>query len=254
MKALITAVATFLVLLNTNQSVAQEWKSLRAYQKETGESSLREGCWLRKDRTRLSEKWKQANLFNLSCENGNRKYKTISQIRDFYLWFDLERERQGHEIKWIGIASIAAGQLAEMDNGFIRFFIVRNSEVVKFANEGSKTVFAFAFPLLKNIYFSDTIIVGNDAVNWGLEYGMTEQCLILDPLYVRLSPAALHKLTRMAKGQGVFSLGIPKVLKYDGRIENCKARFEHGINKLLPFYIAHHVVMPKLNSTTTASK
>ncbi len=254
MKAIIIVAATFLALLNTNQSVAQEWKSLKAYQKETGESSLREGCWLKKDRTNFTEKWAQANLFNLSSENGNRKYKTISQIRDFYLWFDLEREQLGHEIKWIGIASIAAGQLAEMDKKFIRNFVVRNSEVVKFANEGSKAVFAFAFPLLKKVYFSDTIIKGSDAVSWGLDYGKAEQCQILNPLYVRLSPKALQKLTQMAKGEGIFSLGIPKVLKFEGQINDCQARFEHGINKLLPFYIAHHVAKPNLNSTTTASK
>jgi hypothetical protein len=43
----------------------------------------------------------------------------------------------------------------------------------------------------------------------------------------------------MACGKGVFTLGIPKELKYVGRIEDCQARFEHGINKMLPFYLAH---------------
>lgn len=235
-KIIITLALVF--LLSINFAYAQEQRSLKSYIKETGNSNLADGCWLKNDRKRQNEVWKKANLYNLSVENGSTKYQTISQIRDFYLWFDTEREKLGYEIKWIGIAAIAAGQLSNLDDGFVRLFLVRNKEVVKFANEGSKQVFEFAYPLLKEVYFSKEVITGQEAENWDLEYGMTEQCKILDPLYKELSPKALHKMDRMACGKGLFGFGIPKELKYTASIEDCQARFEHGIHKMIPYYLA----------------
>ena len=240
MKVLFSIITTLIISLNTTFVFSQEWKNLTCYQKETGYSTLQDGCWLKKDRKRQNKVWQQANIFNLSVENGNRKYTSISQIRDFYLWFDSERKKQGHEIKGIGIAAIAASQLSKVDIWFIRCFIVRNKEVVNFVHEGSDKVFEFAFPLLNNIYFSNEIIKGNDAINWGLKYGKIEQCEILEPLYQNLSTKALRKLNKMAKGKGIFKLGIPNKLKYEGRIEDCQTRFEHATTKLLSFYLDNH--------------
>lgn len=239
MKARFIVTPALIFLAGINFTQAQEHRNFKSYIKETGNSYLRDGCWLKKDRKKQNEVWKKANIYNLSLENGNTRYETISQIRDFYHWFDVEREKLGCEIKWIGIAAIAAGQLSKLDYGVIRLFFVRNNEVVKFADQGSKKVLEFAYPLLKNVYFSNEIIKGKDAENWDLEYGMLEQCTILDPLYKELSPGALSKLDRMAGGKGLFRLGVPKELKFVGSIDDCKARFEHGMNKMIPFYTVH---------------
>lgn len=224
-------------MLNTCD--AQEWKNLNAYQKETGNKSLQEGCWLKSDRTKQSEVWNKANEFNLTQEKGFQKYGSITQIRDFYRWYDIERVKQGNEIKWIGLASIAANQLSKIDVGIIRFLLVRNKEIVRFANEGSKKVLQFAFPLLKEIYFSEEALKEEKAKNWEVFYGKKEQCEILQPIYNDLSPKALKKLDRMAKGKGLFCFGVPKKLKYEGEIEDCQARYEHGLKKLLPYYLSN---------------
>jgi len=224
-------ISFFLFLLSTNCAVSQEWKNLKIYQKETGKLSLENGCWLKKDRQRHNAVWNNANMFNLSLDNGNLKYQTICQIRDFYVWFNQEIEKKGHEIKWIKSAGFVAHQLSKVDYGLIRTFIVRNKEVVAFANEGSKKVFAFGYPQLKQVYFSTNIIKGPAAKDWDSIYGAKEQCLILEPLYQKLSAKALWKLNRMAKGKGVFALAVPKKWRFIGSIEDCKARFEHGMNK-----------------------
>lgn len=221
--------------------MGQEYSSLKHYTHVTGQNQLKDGCWLTKDRKKQTEIWHKANLFNLSVEKGNEKYKSISQICDFYSWFDQVRIQQGHEIYWIAIASVATHQLCKMDNALIRTIIVGNKEVVQFANEGSKMVLDFAFPLLHDVYFSADKIVGVEAENWAAKYGMQEQCTILEPLYQELSPKALHKLTKMVKGKGIFALGVPGKLKFEGSIENCNARFQHGINKLLPYYKTHQL-------------
>ncbi len=211
--------------------ISQEWKNFKSYQKETNQSSLAEGCWLKNNRKQHDAVWNKANLFNLSVENGDLKYQNISQIRDFYIWFDLEIKKQGHNIKWIKTAGIVADQLSKLDCGFIRIFVVRNKEIVTFANEGSKKVFAFAFPQLKHVYFSETILKGGAAKDWDRNYGIKEQCIILEPLYEKLSKKALWKLDRMAKGKGFFVFGVSKEWRFTGSIEDCKARFEHGMSK-----------------------
>ena len=231
------SVVLLVVLLAVNSLVAQEWQSLKAYKKGTGNSTLQNGCWLKKDRKRQTQVWKQANIFNLSIVNGNLKYTSISQIRDFYKWFDAERIKQGHEINGVGVASIAATQLSKIDCCIIRIFIVRNKEIVQFANKGSQKVFEFAFPLLNSIYYSEEVLVGEKAKNWDIKNGTFEQCKILEPLYSELSFKALYRLEKMAKGKGVFNLAVPKELKYEGEIDNCQTRFEHGKNKLLTYYL-----------------
>lgn len=69
-----------------------------------------------------------------------------------------------------------------MDIDFIRWFIVRNKEIVKFGREGSAKVFDYAFPKLKKLYFSKELLKGKDAKNWDKVQGMKEQCEILDSL------------------------------------------------------------------------
>ena len=209
---------------------------MRSYKKENGTSILQDGCWLKKDRKRNTKVWQQANGYNLGVDKGNEKYKSIRQIRDFYTFFNKVRMQKGHDIKWLGIASVAANQLAKMENGFLRVFIVHNKELVQFAHNGSEKVFAFAFTQMQNIYFSDEILKGEKALKWDEKYGTIEQCEILEPFYNQLSEKAIRKLERMAKGKGIFKLGVPKKLRFSGDIRNCKDRYKHGKNKLIPYF------------------
>ena len=232
------SIMILIILLVFKSSSAQEWKSLKAYQKNTGNKELSKGCWLKKDRKKQTDVWSDANIFNLSENKGNLKYSSISQIRDFYKWADQVRIKKGHEVNAIGVGAIAAMQLSYLDNGFIRFFIVRNKEIIVFANVGSQKVFEFAFPLLKNLYFSDHIYTSEIAKNWDAKNGLFEQCEVLEPLYQNLSRKALNKLERMAKGKGIFNLAIPNELKFVGEISDCQTRFEHGRNKIKPYYLS----------------
>jgi len=230
-------VSTLFLFFLTKPVFSQEWINLKDYQDETEHELLEDGCWLKKDRRRNTEVWKQANQFNLTAEKGNLKYKTISQVRDFYLWFDDERKQLGQEINAVGVAAIVAGQLSKFDNFFIRTFIVRNKEVIWFGNEGAKRVFTFAFPLLRDIYFSDKILKGQEAIDWDVKNGKIEQCQILEPIYNQLSPLATHRLECMAKGKGVFWLGVPKRLRFEKSITDCKARYEHAFTKVYQYYL-----------------
>ena len=219
---------------------SQEYKNLRVYQEQTNNVQLLDGCWLKKDRKTQSDVWNRANKYNLTQENGNSKYLTIREIRDFYLWFDEERKQQGHEIQWIGIAAMATNQLSKLEIGFYRIFIVRNEELVQFGLKGSKKVFSDAFPKLKKVYFSNQLIKGCEAEYWDREHGFNEQCDVLNPIYEKLSLKAFKKLERMAKGKGIFRIAIPKKIMFEGDLNSCEARVLYGIEKLLPIYLKKH--------------
>lgn len=236
MRTKVFKILAIVFLMNSNYSFSQEWKNLKSYINETGNLELEDGNWLKKDRKKQTETWIKANKYNLSLDNGNEKYTTISQIRDFYLFFDEERKVQGHEIKWIGICAIVSGQLSKLDIGFIRVCVVRNNEVINFAYEGSEKVFSCGFSELGKVYYSNDIIDGEEAINWDNRYGLSEQCEMLDSLYIHLSSEALNKLEQMVKGKGIYNLGVPKELKFEGNLDDCKSRYNHGMNKLIPYY------------------
>jgi len=237
MKTTALIVFIILTLAATNLANAQEWKNLKTYQKATENIFLKEGCWLKKDRICNNEAWKQANFFNLKLENGSQKYYTIDQIRDFYKWFDNERKIQGHELKWIGIATIVETQLSNIEVASIRILIIRNKGVINFAHEATRLVFEYAFPKLKEVCFSDHLITGKEAESWDDKFGMNEQCVVLEPLYSKLSFKSIKRLDQMAKGKGIFRFAVSRNLRFEGNIDDCKARFNHGINKLIPYYL-----------------
>ena len=137
---------------------------------------------------------------------------------------------------------MVAGQLSNFDNYFIRTFIVRNKEVVWFGNEGSKKVLEFAFPLLKEVYFSKKILKGQEAKDWDIKNGKIEQCQIVEVIYNQLSPKAIRKLERMVKGKGIYNLGVRKELKFEGNIRDCKSRFEHAFSKLYRYYLDKKII------------
>jgi hypothetical protein len=222
--------------LSNDFCYAQEWKNLSTYKKEAGFSVLEEGNWLRKDRKRNTAVWKSANIFNLLNEQASSKYTNIHQIRDFYIWFDEVRKEQNHEVNWVGIAAIAAGNLAKLDNSFVKIFVTNDKEIQTFAEQGSRKVFDFAIPELKKIYFLEQLLTGEEARNWDYKYGRIEQCDILSGIYNKLSDKAIKKLQKMAEGKGIYSLVIPKELKFKGDLKNCEARYNYSINTLLEYY------------------
>ncbi len=237
MKTTFLKTITFLLIINNYSTFAQEWKNLRSYQKETKNLTLLDGCWLKKDRKNSTYVWKQANAYNLTLKDGNLKYKTISQIRDFYVWFDQERIKQGHEIQWIGIASVATKQLSKLNSGFIRVLIVRNKEVIQFTKVGSERVFSYTFPKLKELYFSEIPIQGINAKKWDDSHATNEQCTILAPIFETLSIKAYRKLERILKGKGIYRIGVSKKLRFEGELIDCQARIKYGSEKIMQLYL-----------------
>lgn len=228
----------FYLFLGLSFSIsAQEYKNFKKFRKEMSLDSLPEGVWLKKDRRKNTKVWQTANYYNLLQKDGATKYHSIRQIRDFYLWFDKERIAKGHETNAVGIAAVVANQLSVLENWFIKNIIITNKEVHCFGEEGSRIVLAYAFPHLQELYFSPTLLKGEEAFNWDLLYAKEEQCVALETLYHSLSPKTIKILEKMAKGKGIYCLGVPKALRFEGEVMDCNSRYEHAITKVSAYYL-----------------
>lgn len=224
-----------LISINVLNLSAQEWKNLRTYKNTTGNESLTAGHWLKKDRKRNTETWKAANQFHITKMNGAAAYKTIKQRRDFYRWFDEWRIGKGHEIEWVGVAAIVAGQFANTENWFVQKIIIRNQSIIDFAANGNRTILNDVFPELQKVYLSESLLIGTAAAEWDATYGYREQCVVIQPFYEKQTEKAINKLRKMAKGKGVFVFVVPKSIRFKGDITNCEDRFQHG-KVVLPKY------------------
>ena len=87
MRKLFNLTIIILLLFNTQLACSQEWKNLKNYKKTTGLNVLQNGYWLKKDRNRNTEIWKQANKYNLSINLSsiNKKLADSSEQIDILL-------------------------------------------------------------------------------------------------------------------------------------------------------------------------
>lgn len=229
----------FFVFTISTSIFAQEWKNLKAYQKSTGQETLAKGHWLKKDRKRNTQQWQNANLYHLEREKGYEAYTTIKQRRDFYKWFDEWQTQQGHELQWVGAAYIVAGQFANTETWFVRTFVIRNVDILNFAQQGNQAILNDVYPELQKIYQSDILLTGEAATKWDSEYGYREQCVIIESFYEQQDEKVIQKLDKMATGKGIFRFVVPKSIRFQGDITNCEDRYKHG-KEVLPLYYQQH--------------
>jgi hypothetical protein len=195
------------------------------------DQKLGKGDWHKSDRENNTDVWKNANKHNLQQANGSLEYSTISQRTAFYGWFQSETESKGFETKWAGAAYVIANQMTNMENPLLNWAF--SSEVIKFAHDGNKAIFDNVVPKLKNLY-NGSILKGEDAKKWDKNTLTVEQRDIVGPIYKRQTSETLTTLSKMAKQEGIYSLGVfmgnsPK-LKFNGNINNWQDRYNHGMN------------------------
>jgi hypothetical protein len=78
---------------------------------------------------------------------------------------------------------------------------------------------------------------GQKAKDWDIKNGKIEQCEIVETIYNQLSEKAVRKLEHMAKGKGIYNLGVKNELKFEGDIRDCKLRYKHAFTKLYKYYL-----------------
>lgn len=176
---------------------AAEWKNLKEYKQETGDTILTSQDWLTKDRLRNTNVWQQANSFNLT-NNLFLEYQTIAERRDFYKWFALSIEEKGHKVVWPRMAHFISSKLSLTSR--FPYNIVVKKDVVLSSKNGSEKVFNSAFKSLKKLYLQDKILSKEESEIWDNNLLYKEQYVWIVTIYKEMDAKTLKRLERIAKG------------------------------------------------------
>lgn len=212
----------------------KEYENEAAYRAENPNGKLdgSDGHWLKSDRINKSNTWNNANMTNLQAGRFG-DYATISQRRDFYGWYAAKIHSKGFENLWPGAAYIVAGQMANLDNSIIAWWV--GEDVVKFGNEGNEAIFKDVFGKLKTLY-NGPVMKGETAAKWDAATLRNEQFKVAQPLYEKQSVATISVLSQMSKGKGLYSFGVTGALRFEGNLSNPKDRYNHGAGKVTNFF------------------
>lgn len=218
-------------------SYAKEWKNLKTYRKTTNVNVLTPSDWLRSDRKKKTSVWHKANMYNLE-NNLPAEYENIVQRRDFYKWFYSEVSKKGHKVVWPAMSYFISKKL-RLTNAFpYRIFLKK--DVRTYSNIGSKNVFYRCFPVLKDLFFSDRIVAKEEALKWDKNVLYSEQFKWISGIYSKMNSKTLKKLERIAKGRCLYSLMVPKEIRFTGNLEAAQERFNYAVQKLRPYCIERY--------------
>jgi RHS repeat-associated protein len=221
---------------------AKEYDNIDDYKAENPNGNLDggDGHWLKSDRENQTAVWDKANSVNLQKADGFNEYSTITQRTAFYGWYAGKIDQEGYETNWPGAAFIVAGQMSNLDNSVIGWWV--GADVVKFGNAGNKAIFDDVFDDLTALY-NGPALKGQAALNWDNATLYNEQFNVVQPIYERQSAATISTLTKMAKGHGWFqgswtpyNIGVTGALRFEGNIMNPQDRFNHGAGKVTDFF------------------
>ncbi|MDO5970446.1 Insecticidal toxin complex protein [Flavivirga aquimarina] len=226
-------VFALLITLNSRLS-AKEWKSLKAYQKETQKEHLAPSDWLRLDRIQNTISWQNANKYNL-INNLPQEYLRIVERRDFYKWLFETYNKQEHEVMWVKMAHFISRKLRLMES--FPYSIFANRQVLQYAKAGSKTVFNNVFIELQNIFNSDIILKDEEATKWDEKILYKEQYIWLESVYKTIDERSLKKMERIAKGVLLYGLVVPKAIRFKNKLSNSENRYNYAVEVLRPYCI-----------------
>lgn len=222
----------FVLVIFCTSVYAKEWANLKTYQKATKTKGLIASDWLQKDRTNNTQVWQSANSHNLK-HNGYKEYVNIEQRRDFYEWFKGVIRKKGHEVYWVTMAHFISRKMRLFKAFPYTLFL--NKNVKYYAELGNETVFNKAFLKLKELQESTLVLKGEAAVNWDHAILKAEQHNWIQEVYQVMDAKSLKTLKRIAKGKGLYSVVVPKSIRFTGELANPKDRFNYAIEVLKPY-------------------
>ncbi|MEZ4792495.1 MAG: Insecticidal toxin complex protein [Gelidibacter sp.] len=223
-----------LLLLSSN-GMAKEWNCLKAYQKETNRTTLRPQDWLKRDRLRNTLTWQNANAYNLT-NNKPGEYQTIKQRKDFFEWLDSELKAKGHEVVWPSMASFISNKLRLLE--CFPYRMLTNRKMKEYAKAGSDAVFINSFGALNNLYQSEPILKGENAVQWDKDILHEEQYEWVEEVYQTMDARSIEHIERIAKGKSFYSMFVPKEIRFEGDISKAEDRYDYALHKLREYCLS----------------
>jgi hypothetical protein len=173
--------------------------------------------------------WQNANAYNLT-NNIPQGYSTIRQRRDFYTWYTIQIKAKGHEVVWPSMAYYISLKLRLIDT--FPHLLLTSKKLKVYANEGSEFVFNEAFEALNTLFVSDKILIREEAFNGDKVMLSKEQFEWIERIYKTMDSRSIYKIGCMAKGKFIYSLIVPKAIRFNGDISKADDRYSFALNIL----------------------
>lgn len=220
----------FLFLFVSNLSLyAKEWGSIRIFHKVTHKENLSSSDWLKSDRIHNTSIWQQANAFNLE-NNLSQEYKSIVERRDFYEWLYIESEKIGHEVLWFKMVHFISNKLHKAENFPLNIFV--DKKIMQYANSCSEIIFNNAFNEVKSLFKLELPLTEKQALEWDKDMFYKEQYVWVDGVINTIDAKSVQKIERVLQGEFLYSLLVPKEIRFDGNLTNREERYNYALNKL----------------------
>ncbi len=223
----------FLFLFILNYSLyAKEWKNLKVYQKVSHQENLLPSDWLRYDRVHNTLVWQKANFYNLN-NNLPKEYTNIIERRDFYKWIDSEIKAKGEHIVWFKMAYFISSKLYVMET--FPFNMFANKIILGYGHDCSESIFNNVFVDAKKLYESDIILNENEALEWDKDILHKEQYVWVDGVINNIDSQGIKKIEHILQGKFLYSLLVPKDIRFYDTLSNSEMRYEYAIQTLRPY-------------------
>lgn len=205
---------------------------LKAYQKDAHPDHHLPSDWLMQDRKLNTLTWQHANLHNLK-NNLPQEYKTFTQRRDFYKWIDSEINLKGHKVLWFKMAYFISDMLHKME--IFPFCMLTNKKILSHAHSCSESIFNLAFSDMKKLYELKVVLDEIDALQWDKEMLDKEQYLWVDKAVADMDPNTIKKIEHILQGKFLYSLLVPKEIRFCENLSNNAMRYQYALQTLRPF-------------------
>jgi len=218
-----------LIFFISTSLYSKEWKNFKVFQKETHLKILSPADWLKSDRINCTIVWQQANKSNLE-NNRPKEYNNLAQRRDFYNWLYLEAIRQGHEVVWFKMVHYISKKLQVMET--FPYTIFANKKLMEYAYRCSEIIFNNAFYEINHLFKLEQPLKENEALQWDKEILHKEQYIWADSIINTIDLKTEQKIERILQGKFLYSLLVPKEIRFTGNLSNKEDRYNYALNKL----------------------
>lgn len=205
---------------------------LKAYRNDSHPGHHLPSDWLIQDRKDNTLTWQRANRYNLK-NNLSQEYTTFVQRRDFYKWIDSEMISKGYKVQWFKIAYFISEMLHKME--VFPFFMLSNRTILSHAHRCSESIFNLAFDDMKKLYELDVILDEKDALQWDKEILKKEQFIWVDKAVDYMDPDTIKKIEHILQGKFLYSLLVPKEIRFYGNLSNNAMRYNYALQILRPY-------------------
>lgn len=200
---------------------------MKDFEANKGSDEINRRHWVSCDRMSNNKAWKEACLFNFSYATGYNEYRSMEEREDFYRWAADTLRKQGHQIKWVEMALVVVDLVEPAAKG--------KGKVSQYALAGSKLVFDSSFVRLQQLFRMEKPLKNEAAKAWDDEMIRFEQEDLVQNMFNSMDIVTLEKISKMAKGEGIYSLYTKKALRFKGDLRSSSVRIEYAQKQLLPY-------------------